>query len=72
MCYIMCYNVAIGPSILVQRTQCRKGLIMYFKVNGIMAMKKSHLCLDMVPTILETILQIMSMYKFECMEAWSV
>jgi len=40
-----CYNVAIGPSILVQRTQCQKGLIMYFKVNGIMAIKK-HIDVD--------------------------
>ncbi len=40
-----CYHVAIGPSILVQRTQCQKGSIMQFKVNGIMAMKK-HIDVD--------------------------
>jgi hypothetical protein len=37
---IVCYNEVFGPTILVQWTRCRKGLITYLKTNNIIAMAK--------------------------------
>ena len=37
---VICHNATVGPAILALRTRCRKGLITYFKANGIIAMKK--------------------------------
>jgi hypothetical protein len=35
----MCYNTLIGHAILNQKTRLRKGLVSYFKNNGIIILK---------------------------------
>jgi hypothetical protein len=41
---IVYYNETVGPTILIQQMKCKKGLITYFKVNGITKIDKTHVC----------------------------
>jgi hypothetical protein len=41
---IVYYNEILGPTILIQEMKCKKGLITYFKVNGITKIDKTHVC----------------------------
>jgi hypothetical protein len=40
MHYILCYSKPIGHAILDQITRLKKGLVLYFKYNGISTLKR--------------------------------
>jgi hypothetical protein len=43
MCCIFCYNRLLGHVILEQKTRLKKNLVLYFKSNGLLTLKKKKL-----------------------------
>ncbi len=41
MCCIFCYNKLLGHVILEQKTRLKKNLVLYFRSNGLITLKKN-------------------------------